>query len=312
MPNQDIKLEYDSAKDGNMWKAPAGVVDYSGAPLVDNFFFAAPPDDIGDVVAAESMGLAEGPPRSAAFCVTIIILSVIPGIVAGIGVYHFFDAWKWALFFVLLGLGCGYAAWDKLGYKSHCSYVGNKGAVRYFYNGPLRAPSEQKIVFAQATELRISAEHKYDKLGIYQHTFYSFKWTDSAGRETLAIYGAHKARDGLPELHDPYHFAAAAGRAWSRFFFQQMPATIEKYGALTFSISPSLVVRVGQQFLDIEKAGTTLQRIDAGDIKHIKLQKDALEIQFTDSTHCFKFDEMPNAQLFTMAVEHYLGIKVQG
>ena len=292
------------------WQAPDAMTDHSGAAIPrDALFPEPPPAEIGTVTSAETTLSTIKKPRSAAVRAIIAILVAAPGIALTVlGLTS--DVSGLVIWGPILALVGGVIAFFASASRRRCSYIGDRGIIRYTLknNAP---PRVERLLFDQATELRNSITHNYHN-GIYSGTNYNFTWTGPDGKKVLTLSGSHRAKNKSPKRLDSFHFAKAAEIQWSQFLLDRAADELAETGAVTFHISKGKTVRLSPGFIEFDWSGK-VDRLEAAAIAQIALSQGSFTIKSKDARwfsskgkFSFPYSQMPNARVFLLAVVRFL------
>jgi hypothetical protein len=289
----------------------------------DAVFFLPAPPEIGEVWAGGSTMTAKKKPKS--FLTRLLIYVIVTAIpVFGILMVIFFAdddhrAQFWtgtALLGVLMWVGFSLLTfpivWLTTRYVVWCAYIGKEGAVKYTVKGkPGSQAKGERILFAQAAELRTSQTRKYVN-GAYTGTSYNYRWTDERGRPVLNLSGTYNSKEGTPKQKDPYYFAQGAEIAWSQYMLARADTELAQNGCLRFVIDAKKAVVIGPGYIEFHFGGR-VDRCEAGDIKTIDLQQGQFTIKHRDAKwysskgkFSFPYGQMGNARLFLIVLDKFL------
>ena len=310
----------DIDRDDTRWAPPEGTTTHSGDPIDPAAdFFAEPPAEIGDLVAAETTLSTKARPWKT---VSRVVLAGLIGW-GGAMILDFFakqnnpaDPGVFTFFEVLLFLGVAGLTWYLTRFSHTCSFVGKLGLARFRCTGSRnRVRPPEVFQFEQASELRTSQTRHYYN-GIYTGTAYAFTWTDSGGLKRFKLSGTYRGENSLPKAKDPFHFAIMAEGAWSAFLFDQVVAELETNQMARFNLGGRHFIAVGARFLDIFVSGNEPERVTAEDISGIQADAGVIKIKRTDakegwfsSTGIYKFnyEQMANSRLFMLLYSRLIG-----
>jgi F0F1-type ATP synthase assembly protein I len=303
------------------WTPPQGLTNHADVELKGDIdLFAPPPDEIGEVLSANSTLKQGTQPWALATRLALgFMVGSILGVIAFFAIMLIEGLPEWMFIIGAIGFGAGCLITVLVtGFSHTCTYVGREGCARFKCSGNRDNISSTEIFcFRNATELRTSQVRRYVN-GACQGTNYTFTWSDGDGRTRYTISGTHNSEKGTPPPKDAYHYASAAELAWSHYLLQMVPDQLKKHDAIYFSLGGSDWVRVGAGFLDLCVRGETTH-CDANDIASVHLDKGIFTIKRTDakegwfsSKGVFKFNygNLANAQLFAFVVDKLAGVRI--
>ena len=325
MATDDAMMADDMAETGldafpeAAWSPPEGVTRHSGDPVVaDADFFAAPPEEIGEVISAEST-LASG--RRPWKTASRVALSGLVAWAIAMGAGFFLEQANpadlgFARFLEgLIGLIVFPLIWIATRFHHSCSYVGKLGLARFRCQGDRsRIRSPEVFLFEDAAELRTSQTRHYHN-GVYTGTHYSFAWTGPDGAKVFKLSGMYRGEKAPPKAKDPFHFADMAEGVWSAFLLDRSISELESSGSIRFNLSGRDWLAVGPGFLDISRKGAT-ERLTLDDIGGVAIEQGVVKVRRADakegwfsSTGVYKFpyDSMANCRLFGLAYSKLVG-----
>lgn len=302
------------------WSPPPEVTTHSGNIIdAEADFFADPPEEIGELVSADStLKLRTRPWRTA----SRIALAGLVGWVAAVGLdvlvannnpadLSLFRVLEAGLFAVMALLVCYFT-----GFKHTCSYVGKLGVARIRCKGNRERRQPPEIfLFEDADELRTSQTRHYSH-GVYTGTNYLFTWTNADGVKCFKLSGMYRGENTPPKPKDPFHFATMAEGAWSAYLFDRLVAELQSNQSVRFNLSGRNFIAVGPGFLDILVSGTEPIRLTAEEIGGIQFDAGTVKIMHIDakegwfsSTGVYKFsyDQMANSRLFLLLYSRLIG-----
>lgn len=202
------------------------------------------------------------------------------------------------------------------GFKHTCTYVGNKGIVKYTCSGHREKISTEMFRFEHAIELRTGQTRHYYN-GVYTGTDYNFTWSDEKGRVVHVISGRYSSELGNPVSKDPFHYAFMAEWAWTLYLLSDLDQVTANDGLLFFGLKGGDYIQLGDNLLVLVKGGQTL-RLPGEKISKMTLGNGAFSIWevgakegwFVNSgIHQIMYADIGNARFFTMALEKLLGIR---
>lgn len=298
------------------WTPPPEVKDHLGGYIPPSWdFFAAPPPHIGAVTSAASSLTKEEEPMATGTRAMVALVSglIAGGIIVGVGVpFEWEPIWigiGGTIAFLLVGVIAWY--WNAFDHTVH--YVGAEGVAMISCSGDRDQIYDTQVFrFDQAAELRVDITHHY-KNGIYQHTNYSYNWTDAAGNYVHTISGSHSYEYETPPANDLYNYATSAETAWSLYLFNQAVDQINRQGFYQFNLYGGEFVRIGQGFVELSMGGNQ-ERVRKEDMSQATMEsgvlsirrKDAVDGWFTSSgVFTFNYSDLANGRLFVVLFEHY-------
>jgi hypothetical protein len=290
---------------------------------VDADFFVTAPAEIGPVLSAYSTLRQSVEPATLGFRLGVSFFAALIGGSIGLfidyaaGVKDPFWSSLWPLGLGGVGFLIGMAATH---FKHTCSYVGRDGAAKFVCSGSREQLTTQEVFrFRDAVDLRTSQTLHYHN-GSYQHTSYTYTWTDVGGRTRYVITGQHNSEAGTPPSTHAYHYARAAELAWTISLLGQIDRQIELSGSVNFNLRGGRWVRLGKGFvvLGLVHGGEPVEvsveelaraRVDKGVVSLRRI--DAQEGWFSSSgVYKFSYEELANAQLFFHLLEKLVGVPV--
>ncbi len=298
-------------KSSAAWTPAPDIVDHLDCAISPSWdFFAPPPENIGRLYTAASTLTKEEEPWSMASRAMLAggIFLVCTVITFGIGIAFQWDPVAYLVVGPAIGGVGGLIAWFCTSFEHAVTYVGEEGCARIWCGGDRDSISAVEIFrFETAAELR-TAETRHYKNGIYQHTSFSFDWTNQAGSSVYNISGSHGVEFGTPPAETDYAYANKAELAWSQYMFAKLIEPITRGGFTQFNLSGGDWVRVGNRFLEFNIGGTT-ERVRTEDLLSDEIangwlkmkRKDAVEGWFANTgVFEFAYSDLANAQLFLM------------
>ncbi|MEA2711033.1 MAG: hypothetical protein QOF78_3634 [Phycisphaerales bacterium] len=281
-------------------------------------FFAPPPPQIGTVISAES-SLKQGK-GGLPFIVRLIIALLAAGAVVA--------ACMWAasgmrrqdgeslviIGYIMAAIAAAIAMFVTR-FKARCTYVGERGAIRYTLTRSRNAtPKIELLLFDDAAEVHAAQTRQFLN-GVYTHTAYDYDWTDAAGKRLLRVKGQHRGNNAPPKPGDAWHFANAAENAWSEHFLARAQQQLKDEGSIAFRIDKRRVVRVGPGFLEFH-FGEAPQRVTAEEIASVGLGGGHFSFKHKDAKwysrsgkYTFSYGAMGNGKVFLFALEKLMGYR---
>jgi hypothetical protein len=286
-------------------------------------FFAAPPDEIGEVITADSTLRKGVRPMAAGMRLFVICLASLVGGGLGLGLAILCwgsgsDAIGGQAFLTLLfGAVAALAAWGMTRFKHTCSFVAKDGVASFTCVGNADNVTVSRVfLFENATDLRTGKVSRYVN-GVYQGTNYTYTWTDENGKTQFKLNGTFRSKAGTPPAKHPYYFATSAENAWSEYLLDHLQAELEEHGSIQFNLGGRDYVRVGRGFVELNVKGQK-ERLDTADIGGVSIgngifkvrRKGAKEGWFSsDGVYQFTYSSMANATLFLLALDRLVGIR---
>ncbi len=298
------------------------VNNHGGDPLPpDADFFVPVPPEIGPLSSAHTTLRQSVQPTALGVRLVGSALAAAGGVAVGLFIDNIFrvrnEFWLMAW---PVGLG-GIALLIALvatHFSHSCTYVGRDGAARFKCSGSREQLTNQEVFrFRDASELRTSQTLHYTN-NVYQHTTYSYTWTDVGGRARYVIGGQHNSEAGTPPSTHEYHFARAAEIAWTVYLLDEAYRQLELNDSVPFNLRGGKWVRLGRGKITISLGGEP-QEVDAADIAAARVERGTVSIRRVDaregwfSSHGiykFQFEELANAQLFFHMLDKVVGIPV--
>ncbi len=303
----------------SQWKPSAGVTDHRGDALQpDRDFFRPPTAQIGRILSAFSTLRVKQLPIPPIIRYVAIGACIAAGAICCLwGVAH--GERMEGPVMIVGGIGGGgmlvLIAMYLKPTEHRCTYVGERGAVRYRLTGPLaNRVIHDSIDFQQVAELRTGQIIRIT-YGLYDGTTYDFIWTSPTGERIYRLKGDYRAEEGLPESKNLYCFAHAAEAAFTTHLFPLAKAALERDGFLHFDIASAEWVRLAPGFLELCRSGE-ITRIEADEIKSCTLEDGEFQIMHRDVTWfsrkgklSFCYGKMANARLFLLSIDRLLGLQ---
>jgi hypothetical protein len=246
-----------SVRSGSWFPEP-DVTTHAGTMIPETAdFFVSPPLEIGRVLSAHS-GLQKG--RQPAEIWAIIVAATV-GLLAGFGMGYGIntlfevqaDIWRngWTGGLATAGGFTGWAIAQL--FSATCSYVAEDGAAAFTCAGRRDNIRRKEILcFKDAIELRTGGE-RYFTGPFHRETRYEFRWCNRNGWEFFNLAGKHGSEEGSPPERNPYHFARAAERAWSKYALRGAIQALEKSGVVTFRLLGHDSVQLGPGFIELHR-----------------------------------------------------------
>ena len=226
----------------------------------------------------------------------------------------------WLVVWPVVGLGLGMLCGVVASSFTHtCTYIGRDGAAHYVCSGRRDHITTNEVFrFRDATDLRTSQTRHY-KNGVYQHTAYTYTWTDVGGRKRFQITGSHKSEAGTPPPTDHYQFGRAAELAWTMYLLDQAQREVQLSGGVKFQLGKSNWIRVGPGKLTFLLRGAE-EEWEAQEVGGVIVDNGVVKIKRTDAQEGwfsstgvikFPFDTLANAQLFFHLLDKLVGVQAQ-
>ena len=286
-------------------------------------FFAPPPPQIGTVSSAEST-LNQGK-RPMPLIVRLLLAAVAAALVLG-AFYALASLIERRrdrepvvmLGYIVAGIALIVTVWLTR-FKAYCTYVGDRGVVRYTLTRSRdAAPAIELLKFEETDEVYASQTRQYVN-GVYTGTSYDYRWTDKGGRQLLRLKGQHRGKNAAPKPGNAWHFANAAEIAWSEHFLDRAQQQLQAEGSIAFRVDKRRVVRVGPGFLEFHFGnadGPT--RVTADEIASVSLGEGQFSFKHKDARwysragkYSFAYGSMANGKVFMFALEQLMGYSWQ-
>jgi hypothetical protein len=281
-------------------------------------FFVPPPAEIGEVVSAYTSLRKETQPMSPGTRLAGVLVAgavgLAIGLVISLNIKNPFFQLFWPVLLASIGLLVVLLATR---FKHTCTYVAQEGVARFTCKGSREQMAGQVFCFKDAAELRTSQTRHYTN-GVYQHTQYSYTWTDIGGRGRFVLSGQHHSEAGTPPAKDAYHFATAAEQAWTLYMLGQVQAQLKMSGTIFFGLGGKNWVKLGERFISVHMSGVTTE-CDADDIAEVRIDQGWVQVRRRDaregwfsSSGIFKFPygSLANAQLFLILMDRLVGVRI--
>jgi hypothetical protein len=254
------------------WSPPSSVTDHNGDPLPsDANFFAAPPQEIGEVVTATTSLRAGQSARSTGGRVGIAVAFGVLGGLLGYAIAQLEGAEAYGD--ALIGGGfllAALIAFLVAGKKPTCSFVGKEGVARFTMNDD-PAKGKEVFLFRDAAELRTHQIRMYHN-GIYTGTEYDYKWQDPEGKNRFRLKGNYYGYKKPPKPKSPFWLAEAAEAAWSAHYLARAKEEQAKNGWARFNLSGANSVYIGRDFIEFQLKGKT-ERLHAEEIERFGINQ---------------------------------------
>jgi hypothetical protein len=295
---------------GGLFGEPAPIpeewADHDGRPLpAEADFFFPPPECIGPILSAHTTMSARDRGFPPALRIFLAVAGGLAGIIVGGLIALSFGvqggrAFLWPA--GLMALGIGLAAYFS-GFSRACSYVGREGVARFTCSGGRELVGRAEVFcFDEAAELRTTLTS----------AAYTFEWSDGAGRIRYRIRGKVASASGDPPPDDPYHYALAAERAWTRYLLERVPGQLERDGAVTFPLRAGRSVRLGWGTVTAHLGGPPVE-LAAREIERAEVVHGAVRILRAGAPEGaieFPLPELANARLFFHLLGELVGVEV--
>jgi hypothetical protein len=308
----DILDDEELAAAKPLWVPGPDVKRHNGEPLPEVMvFFAPPPDEIGEVLTAESTLKPGRRPMP-----TLSRLAVIgfAGSAAWVGLSLLGLEPIWQVLAAIVAAG---VVWLATRFRHHVGYVGSRGTCRITCSGaPTRISKTDVFRFEDAAELRTGQTRMYHN-GVYTGTSYHFTWTDASGKQRYRLNGTYHGLKKPPKAKDKYHFATSAEQAWSVFLLERADAMLQEQGALVFRLGTNEAIAVGPGFVEIRRKDET-ERWPREEIGAVQMSDGAIKIKRVDAKEGwfskqgvfqFPYERVPNARLFFLALDRLVGFR---
>jgi hypothetical protein len=299
-----------------VWTPPTDVTRHAGTAIpADMDFFAAPPQDIGTIITADSTLKTDSEPLSTPARIGwAVLIGAITVVIVGLGLRFFNIQLNLAILITLTGI-IAVLAYMGIGFGGQCSFVGDRGIAEFtLKDSRAKPPTANVLCFQNAAHLYTSQTRRF-KNGRYRGTTYSYEWTQrEAG--SYVLNGSYRNKEGNPNERDRWHFANSAESVWTTYLLGVGNQDLEHKGYLEFPMAGNpQIVRVGKGFLEfVTKKGET-QRALVSDMRDVKLRSGLFQFNHQDARwwsgkgkYSFTYDSMPNARLFLMCLHQLAGV----
>ena len=314
------------------WEAPPDVGTHAGIAIPpDADFFAAPPPEIGEVLAAHTTLTARKRAMSAGTRWAVVAGAfgvVLVGV--QIGGYLLADpspgraatvSFRMGLISLGAALLAGFIARLITRFHHTCTYVGRQGMARCAITGSRGAePKVDLLAFAEAASLHVERTQHYTN-GVYSNTTYQYTWKDDlAGRVVFRLAGSYSSKKDTPKPKDPYYFAVAGEAAWSEFLMAKLAADFEEDGFVEFPVTGGkvLAVRVAADYLEFVLPQGE-ERIEIADIGDVELKDGRFAVKHKDARlfsrkgkFSLQYSQLGNGLAFLFCLERLAGISFSG
>jgi hypothetical protein len=193
-----------------------------------------------------------------------------------------------------------------------CSYVGDRGAVRYTIK-PFRigSPKIELLLFQQAVELVAKRTRQY--VGVIKTgRSFNYSWNDS---EHQLIYRLKGFQSSITREGDSGDFAWAVEEAWSKYFFARAQPQFQEEGSIPFRIDDRRLIRVGEGFLEFH-FGDEPVKLTREEIAAVSLKDGLFSFKHKDAKwhsregkFSFSYGAMANAKVFLLALDRLMGYR---
>ncbi|MDD2465090.1 MAG: hypothetical protein PHI97_13920 [Desulfobulbus sp.] len=248
----------------------------------DCVFFAPPPQEIGQVATAQTTLRKNSPlpmlPLAVSYPLTIIGLALGVSLVLRY-LLHGNVAINSMSFVIAVGV-VALLIWKINGPLSQffheCTYVGEKGAVRFtLTNQHKHIVKQEMLLFTQADSLYHGSTLRFEKF-FYRKTDFFFVWKDQDEKVLLKIAGDYVNRSGRPKnLDHPYYFGEAAMAAWNAYLRPRIFNALEKNQVISFK-AEDMIIALSKDVLMFSETSKRLV-LGWGDIHSITLGGGMLE-----------------------------------
>jgi hypothetical protein len=289
----------------------------------DANFFAAPPPQIGAVLAAETTMRLSSEPASIPKRIGIAAITgtVGAGLMYSLGFLNSHlsapesgFAMRLMIFgFVVLG-GFAFLATG----ADTCTYLGEHGIVDFrFSPDPAKRSSPKFFLFSDAAELRTEFVDKFVN-GAYTGTTYNFWWRDAHKRMLYSVSGRYLLSDenGTPSPKSTFHLGKWAEDLWSQRLLPTKLEEMNATGAVQFGLYGEDFVSVGRDYLEVRQKGQT-HRVPLADIGDFDVRRGIVKLITADAREgilgvgshgvfSFEYGKLANAKLFFLLVQDLL------
>jgi hypothetical protein len=295
------------------WIPAAGVTSHAGTPILENSdFFVQPPIEIGSVISAETTLAGNKKALSTADRLKMAGVGFIVMLVLLLLLFKTVNQTT----MTLSGL-TGFIVYYCNRFNYNCSYVGERGFVKYTVKGKrTNRPRSKMFYFQDDLTLHVKKTHIHINGGYY-HTLYYFTWK-CGNKKQYELTGKFDRYKKL-KLNDPLNFAHALEIAWNQYFQSKIASQLELAGYVDFPVNGSSfkTIRLGQGFVEFRSQRGQSQRFSKSDIDVIKLQDGKLKFTIDGEKsgwlfdkYAFAYDKIGNTQLLIVYLEKLLEIKI--
>ncbi len=298
-------------------------VDHGGGLLPENAeFFVEPPRELGRIHSAYTTLQTDIEPWPVwAYLVSMGVLALIGIGIAWLIVYFAgVTSIGWQLFWYALFSVVGFVIGFFVAHFSHeCSYVGEFGLARFKCSGSREnITTEDVLVFEDAADLRTGTVLHYTN-GVYQHTAFSFEWTDVDGKKLYSINGTHGSKEGYPESTNLYHFGLSAQASWTVYLLKQVEQELEEDGTVFFALKGKKYLKLGEGFMIFCLDGYEEHEVYADEIEDVTIGQGIIKFIPVGSKkgwfgsrkgYEFRVPDLANAQLFYLLMEELVGWRI--
>jgi hypothetical protein len=216
---------------------------------------------------------------------------------------------------------CFTIGFDSTAFNHQCGYVGEHGCA-YYTCEEIREniAQSQVFLFRDAAYLRVKVTHVFrENQENYEHTGYSFVWTNEEEVELLVIYGSHTSHKREPPSSSSYRFGRAAEQVWCDHIQKNVLAILNQGGMVKFPLAGDNHIQIRPNSLWLHLKGK-VQRFTAGDIAEMRIteghvalkEPGAREGWFTDTgIYRFEFSDIANARVFLLLMNELFDVPIR-
>ena len=320
----------------NVWLPDRGIPNHHGGRIqYDAYFFAAPPAEIGRVLAADSsLGRDDDPLSNAAFrrrlCMKLaLVFLLFLGFTVAICITSLhpdkpFKPVYW-IGYSLLQIGfCAIvfpfiiirAVIRRRSEVFSCSCLGEDGAALCTLKGGIGDDViEDVLVFSEASDLLLDRKHVINTLACFG-VGYKYNWRNAEGESLLLSKGVYPSFDHPRALQHPFHFLEVVQQHWCNYRYERMKAEFQAEGSVGFAVGSKREIRVGLDYVEFLWPDGT-RRASAEELGDMSLSHDEFRFMHSDAVwmgkdgkYSFKYSELSNAKLFITLLDHLVGVSL--
>ena len=217
---------------------------------------------------------------------------------------------------IVLSILTGFAVYCLTRFDYSCSYIGERGFVKYRVKGS-RISRPKSVVFLFQEDMALYVKKTSIHInGGYFHTLYYFTWK-RGNKKQHEFAGRFNQYRKLKSNH-PLHFAHAVEAAWSRYLQGKLVYQLELDGYIEFPVKGSFkAIRLGSGFVEFVSRNGQPKRLLKEEIKAFKFGDGTLEFIPHDAKwvklfnkYTFRYEAIANAQLFMISLASLTGISI--
>jgi hypothetical protein len=308
---------------GAAWTPAPDTTDLAGQPLAanDREWFASPPPEIGDVVAAWSTQRAGSSIWPTWLKLMILLIVAVGAVFLANAIANASASSNKERASLAILLTCFFLpiapliAAAMMRWKHRIYFIGGDGVAKVTYKGDLASAKVEMLAFKDAMALRSSQTRHYHN-GIYAGTNYDYNWYAYDAHRLLRLKGSFYGRKKAEKSNSPYRFALGAQAMWNRHYFARAVAELERTGGVTFAVGKTDSIRILRGALQLNFRGEQMQ-VTPTEIAKISLANGLFTIHHKDAgwfsrkgKFSFRYGSMSNGQVFLMLMERLVGYRL--